>query len=412
MRPRLLWLLGLAAGSTVANLYYVQPLVDMIGRDLEVSLAAAGLLVTLTQLGFVVGLLIVVPLGDLVSRRTLAVGLLLAAAAALMAAAAAPTFMLLAVAIALLGITAVVAQVLVPFAAALSAEVDRGRVIGSIMTGVMLGTLLSRTVAGGLASVAGWRLMFGLAALAMIGLAGVLRRELPADARTVSIPYRRLLRSVAELALREPVLQRRALYGAGSFAVFTGFWTALPFLLARPPYGFGEAVIGAVALIGIPGALLAPRAGAWTDRGRGVPLTGLALILMLVGAGLTLTGTRHLAPLLIGGVLISLGSGCIHVANQSLIYRIDPSARSRLATAYMSAVFTGGMAGSAVAGAAFAQGGWTAVCVIMAIPTVVCLVGWCVEARAGGRLMAVLRLACPIARHSPPERRREAAPDV
>jgi predicted MFS family arabinose efflux permease len=390
IRRGLVWLFGLAAGLSVANIYYIQPLLDVVARDFDVSAAAAGLLVTLTQLGFVIGLLLLVPLGDMMNRGSLATAMLLVAAAAFAVAGMAPTFGILAAAIGVIGVTSVVAQILVPLAATLADDAERGQVVGSVMTGVMLGTLLSRTLSGGVAGVAGWRSMCWIAAALMLGLAALLRRELPNLASGRAVRYRQLFRSVVDLVLHETVVQRRAAYGALSFAVFSAYWTAIAFLLARDPYGFSETAIGAVALIGIPAAFLAPQAGRWTDGGRGNVLTGASLAVMLAGAGFAFLGRGHLGALLVGGLLISVGSGCLHVANQSLIYRLNPEARSRLTTVYMTSLFAGGMGGSALAAMLYATSGWKAVALLGAALTTVGLMGWLV-----GRVVERHRVPLP-----------------
>lgn len=372
----LVFLFALAGGLAVANVYYIQPLLEVVADDLDAGVATAGLLVTVTNFGFVLGLVFLVPLGDVLNRRRLVMLLFFVASAALAAAASAPSIALLASALVVIGVTSVTAQILVPFVSLLARHGDEGKVVGSVMTGLMLGTLVSRSVAGGVAGVVGWRGMYWLGSAVMMMLAVALHRRLPDLPPAACMRYSDLLRSVAGLLRREPILRRHAAYGAVTFAVFNAFWTTLAFLLTEPPYEFSEAAIGAVALIGIPSAFIAPYAGQLADRGRGPAMTGWYLVLALAGVVAAYVGGQHLIALLVGGFLIAFSVGCVHVTNQSLIYRLDPAARSRLTTAYMSSYFFGGMVGSALAAALYAAHGWTGVSILSACCTLAVTVAW------------------------------------
>jgi predicted MFS family arabinose efflux permease len=380
MRRPLVALLALACALTVANLYYAQPLLDTIARQLDVGTGAAGLVVTLGQLGYALGLVLLVPLGDLANRRRLVTVTLLVSAGGLVLVAAAPSFAVLGAAIAVVGFTSVVAQILVPLAATLAGDHERGRVVGYVMTGLLLGTILSRTVAGLVAEVAGWRAMFLVAAVLAAGLAALLHRALPHLAPTTDHPYHRLLQSVWQLMAREPVLRLRSLYGALAFASLNALWTPVAFLLARPPYRFSEAVIGGFALITVPLAFTTGAVGRLADHGHGRRLTGVSLVLMLAGAGFTAAGTGQLWALAVGAVLVTLGLQNVHIVNQNEIYRLDPAARSRITTAYMTTFFVGGVAGSALATAAYTRYGWLGVSGLLAAFALAGLVIWVVEA--------------------------------
>jgi predicted MFS family arabinose efflux permease len=358
---RLIILLAAACGLTVANTYYVQPLLDTISSTFHVGPGTAGLLVTGAQLGYALGLVFLVPLGDLLDRRRLVPAVLTLTALALVAAAVAPGIGVLAAAIVVIGLTSVGAQILIPMAASMAPAEHRGQVVGSVMTGLMLGTLLSRTFAGLLGGLAGWRAVFAFAAVAMLVLAAVLSRSLPRLPRAGELSYGRLLRSVAELVRSEPVLRRRAVYGALAFALFNMFWTTLAFLLSGAPYHFGEAAIGLFALVAVPGAFAAPRAGRLADRGRSRPLTGACFATIGVGFALALAGGHALPALLAGAVVISVGVQCLHVTNQSAIYALGSAAPSRINSAYMVAYFCGGMAGSALAATVYSVRGWSGV---------------------------------------------------
>ena len=358
LSARLVLLLAVACGATAANLYYAQPLLDTIAHELHISSGTAGLLVTFTQLGYVCGLLFIVPLGDLLQRRTLVARLLVVDAAALAGAAAAPSFGVLAIALACAGLTSCVAQILVPFASSLAREEERGRVVGRVMSGLLLGILLARVVSGVVAELGGWRLIYGIAAGAMLLLAIVLRRSLPLADPPSDMAYPRLLASVGTLVREEPVLRARMLLGALSMASFTGLWTALSFLLASE-YGYSELTIGLFSLAGLAGAGIASVAGRAADRGRGLAALRLATALVLLSWGVIALNT--LAALLVGIVALDLGIQATQILNQSAIYRLRPEARSRLTTAYLSAYFCGAVSGSAGASLAWERGGWGAV---------------------------------------------------
>ena len=362
LSSRLVVLLAVACGATVANLYYAQPLLDTIARALNVSSGTAGLLVTATQAGYVAGLVLIVPLGDLLQRRRLVSRLLVIDALALAAATVAPSIGVLAAALAVVGVSSVAAQILVPFASSLAAEEERGRVVGRVMSGLLLGILLARTVAGLVAQLGGWRLIYGLAAGAMLILALVLRRALPVVAPPEGgLGYGELLRSVGTLIREEPTLRLRMAFGFASMVSFSGFWTSIAFLLSGPEYGYSEAVIGLFSLAGIAGAWMAAIAGRVADAGHQLAGTRLAALGVLASWGLLALGAHSLAALLAGIVLFDLGVQATQILNQSVIFRLRPEARSRLNTAYMTCYFAGAVSGSAGASFAWERGGWGAV---------------------------------------------------
>jgi predicted MFS family arabinose efflux permease len=376
---RLVLLLAVACGAAVANLYYAQPLLDVIAGDLGVSSAAAGLLVTSSQVGYAIGLVFLVPLGDLLDRRKMVSRLLLVAAAGLAVAAAAPSFAVLAAAIAVIGITSVVAQVLVPLAGSLAAEHERGQVVGDVMSGLLLGILLARTASGLIASVGGWRSVYVIGAVLMVVLATVLARALPPTPPVTDLPYRALLRSVGALVRDEPILRRRMVYGAVGMASFSVLWTAIAFLLSGDPYNYGEATIGLFGLAGLVGAGAAQRAGRLHDRGRGHAATGAFLLAIAISWILIALGATSLAALIAGIVLLDLGIQGQHILNQSTIYALAPDARSRVTTAYMANNFAWGALGSAGASWAWSAGGWGAISALGGGLAVIGLLAWGVE---------------------------------
>jgi predicted MFS family arabinose efflux permease len=351
----------------------------VIARDLGVSSGAAGLLVTSSQIGYAAGLLLLVPLGDLLDRRRMVTRLLVVTAVGLGLCAAAPSFAVLAAVIAVVGVTSVVAQVLVPLAGSLAHDHERGKVVGNVMSGLLLGILLARTAAGLIAELGGWRVVYVIAAVLMLALAALLARALPPTPPVTDLPYRVLLRSVGTLVRDEPVLRRRMVYGALGMASFSGLWTAIAFLLSGAPYHYGEATIGLFGLAGLVGAGAAQSAGRLADRGHGHRATGVFLLAIAIAWGLLALGTSSLAALIAGVVLLDLGIQGQHIVNQSTIYTLDADARSRITTAYMASNFLWGALGSAGASLAWSAGGWGAVSTLGVGLGVAGLIAWGVE---------------------------------
>ena len=370
---RLVMVLAFACGAAAANLYYAQPLLDEIARALHVSAGTAGLLVTLSQVGYALGLLFVVPLGDLLERRRLVVVVLLVAALALVGCAVAPSLAVLGVLLLIAGLSSCVAQVLVPFAAHLARDEDRGKVVGTVMTGLLLGILLARTISGLLGEWLGWRAVFGVAAGLMVLLLLLLRAELPAAEPTSDLSYPGLLGSVLQLLRDHAVLRLRCVLGALGFAAFSIFWTTLAFLLSQPPYDYDDLVIGLFGLAGAAGALVAGQAGKASDKGHAHRTTLVFTLLLGLSFLPTWWGRHHLWPLIVGVVVLDLGVQGLQITNQSEIYRLDPAARSRITTAYMTCYFAGGALGSAVGSALWSAYGWDGVCLAGAIVGAVAL---------------------------------------
>ncbi|RZK51065.1 MAG: MFS transporter, partial [Hymenobacter sp.] len=286
----LVWLMALTCGLVVANIYYNQPLLVAIGRTFHISDSRASLVATATQIGYTLGMVLVVPLGDMLERKNLIIWMLLAAVGCLGAAAFAPTFGLLAVASVLIGICSSVPQLLLPMAATLAPEADRGRIVGRVMSGLLIGILLSRTLSGYVGAHLGWRVVFEGAAGLMLALAALLAWRLPRNRPAFAGSYTSLMQSLLTLTRELPDLRRSALVGAAIFASFSVFWTTLAFYLASPAYHYGSDVAGFFGLIGALGALAAPLAGKVADtRGPRYAITvGVALALgayLLLGVG-------------------------------------------------------------------------------------------------------------------------------
>jgi len=381
MSRGLIALFAIATGQAVASNYLAQPLLDTISHELRVSSGVAGLIVTTAQAGYAAGLILLLPLGDLFERRRLITTLAVITAVGLGAAALAPSAGFFMAVAGLVGLTSVMAQILVPFAATLSPDAERGRVLGTVMSGLLLGILLARTVSGLVAQVAGWRTVYWLAAALMLAQAVLLWAKLPTYRQHVGLSYPRLLGSVLKIARAEPELRLRAVYGALSFAAFSVLWTTLAFLLSAPPYGYGEGTIGLFGLVGAAGALTASVVGRFTDRGWSRRLTGVSALLLLVGYVLLWMGGSSLVPLLAGVVVLDIGSNGVHITNQSEIYRLQPEARSRVNAFYMTSCFVGAAAGSAVAAFVYERWSWDGVCVLGVAIGLASLALWAFGAR-------------------------------
>ncbi|HEY4828011.1 MAG TPA: MFS transporter [Solirubrobacteraceae bacterium] len=379
-RPLVL-LLALTCGAAAASLYYAQPLLHTIARAFSVSNSSAGLLVTVTQAGYVVGLALLVPIGDLLERRRLIAVMLVVTAAGLGLAAAAPSFSLFVLALAVVGVSAVVAQVVVAMSSSLAGDHERGSVVGTVMSGLLIGILVARTISGVLSELLGWRAVFVVAAVAMLLLAATLRVVLPKVPATERLPYPALLHSVLDLVKGEPLLRQRMLLGATAFGCFSVLWTSLAFLLSGPPYHYSNAVIGLFGLAGLAGALTAPVAGRLADRGHGRLAMSGAILVLLVSWGLLALGKSSVVALIAGIVALDLGVQAMHISNQSAVYSLHGQARSRLTTAYMVAYFMGGVILSAITSALYSSGGWGAVCVLGAATAAIGLLAWLVTER-------------------------------
>jgi predicted MFS family arabinose efflux permease len=357
----MVYVMAVACGVAVANLYYAQPLLHTLAQSFGTSQGTAGLIVTMTQLGYLIGLALVVPLGDLLERRRLITIVSAGTAVALAGASISPGIVSFLIASLAIGLTAVVAQVLVPLAAVLAEDQYRGAVIGRVMAGLLLGILLARTISGFIADAFGWRAVFGLATLFMVVQTVVLRRMLPQSRGKTRLSYPALMGSVFHLFREEPLLRRRIVYGSFGFAAFSVFWTAIAFLLARPPYGYSDSTIGLFGLVGAAGALSASFAGHIHDRGGTRFSTGVLLSLVVLAFAIMGVYKSHLAAIIVGVVLLDIGQQGTHILNQSVIYTLNPEARSRITTAYMTCFFFGGVIGSASSGYVFQFAEWSGV---------------------------------------------------
>ncbi|MFB8027841.1 MULTISPECIES: MFS transporter [unclassified Streptomyces] len=359
-------LFAVACGTAVANVYFAQPLLVTMGHDLGMSPALVGGVVTLTQVGYGLGLLLLVPLGDVTDRRRLVVGQLLLLVAALAVVATARTPALLLAAMAAMGLLAVVTQTLVAFAASMAPPTERGRVVGLVTSGVVVGILLARTASGFMADLAGWRSVYLASASLTALLALVLHRVLPrrTDGPPTTLRYGQLLRSTFTLFARERLLRLRALFGLLVFAAFSTLWSSVALPLSGAPYFMSHSAIGAFGLIGVAGALAASAAGRLNDRGLSRRTTGVALAL-LAASWLPLAFTRSsLWALVAGIVLLDLAVQAVHVTNQTLIHALHPDAGSRMIGGYMVFYSIGSATGAIASTALHAVAGWGAVCAL------------------------------------------------
>lgn len=383
--PGLTAIFAVACGTMVANIYYAQALIGEIAPALGLGGGAAGLVVTLTQLGYGAGLFFVVSLADLVENRRL---ILLLTAGACLAQLGIWTsggvrgFLLFSF---LSGFCSVGAQIMVPLAAHLAPEARRGRVVGNIMGGLIAGIMLARPLANALAAIAGWRAIFGLSALAMAALGVLLAATVPERRPTSGLRYGQVLMSGLSLLRRTPAIQRRTAYQALIFAAFNLFWTAVPLLLAQR-FGLGQSGIALFALAGAGGALAAPVAGRLGDRGH--VRIGTAGALAGAIAAFALAGYAAAAHALVvlaaAAVLLDAATQMNQVLGQRILYSIAPEARGRINSVYMTVVFLAGAAGSTAASLSYAGGGWRATCAIGAGLGAAALLIFVTERRARG----------------------------
>lgn len=365
LSPGLTLLFAVASGLAVANAYFAHPMLDVMADDLGLSRAHAGLIVAATQIGYGLGLILLVPIGDLVDRRKLVIVQSLLSVLALLSISFSFTGPMLLVSMAIMGFLAVLTQAFVAYAATLARPSERGNVVGAVTGGIVLGILLARTVAGALTDLSGWRTVYLVSAFLTLVIVAVLYKLLPRQAKPVEpMSYPRLIGSLFNLLATEPVLRIRGIIAMLIFANITTLLTPLVLPLSAPPFSLSHTAIGLFGLAGAAGAIGATRAGRWADRGFGQRVTGMALALMLA-AWLPISLLPHsLLWLMLGVIVIDFGLQAVHVTNQAMIYRVRPEAQSRLTAGYMVFYSIGSAIGSSSSTLAYAHGGWTGVCLL------------------------------------------------
>ncbi|WP_274650747.1 MFS transporter [Paenibacillus humicola] len=375
----LVLLMAVSCGISVANLYYSQPLLADIARTFHTSARDIGFVSMLTQIGYAVGMLLFIPLGDTKERRGLIVTLLIAVGLSLLAVATAASLPWLYAASFAVGVTTVAPQMIIPLAAQMAAPEERGKVIGNIMSGLLIGILLARTLAGFVGDWLDWRAMYLLAAVMMAVLAAVLRKMLPASYPDKTMTYGKLMKSLGSLIAGQRTLREASLIGALMFGSFSVFWTALTFYLEGPNYGYGSEVAGLFGLVGVVGAGAASLIGRASDRVDPKWMVGFAILTGLLSfCSFRLFGSA-LWGLIIGVILLDLGVQGGQVSNQTRIYALLPDARSRLNTVYMVTSFVGGSLGSSFGTFAWSLWGWPGVCAVGGSLTILAFLVWLVH---------------------------------
>ncbi|PYB70002.1 MFS transporter [Rhizobium wuzhouense] len=381
----LTFIMAAACGLIAANLYYAQPLAGPIADAIGLPLHASGLIVTLTQVGYGLGLFFLVPLGDLVENRKLILVMIGAVTAALIAAGLATTPLPFLAASLSIGLGAVAVQMIVPFAAGLAPEQSRGKVVGNVMSGLMVGIMMARPVSSLVARLGSWHTIFFLSAAVMVALGVALAMTLPERRPQAKLGYLSLIGSMGRLFVTQKVLQRRAAYQAFQFAAFSLFWTVTPLYLVSPAFGLTQTGIALFALAGVAGAIASPIAGRLADRGLSGPATAFGLSSVLTAFVVTLMSPEGswiaLSLLTFAAILLDFGVTTTLVTGQRAIFGLGAELRSRLNGLFMAIFFTGGAIGSAIGAYSYAQGGWTAAAILGGALPLAALLLFLTEAR-------------------------------
>jgi len=364
---RLVTMMAVSCALAVSTIYYHQPLLPQMASSFGLAPTDANFIATLTQLGYAVGLLLIVPLADRQQPRVLASLAIAANAVALLACAAAPSFALLCASSFAVGVTSITAQIIIPALSGLATPAARGRIVGTLLSGLSTGLLMARTASGFIGARAGWRAVFVLASLADVALLAIIFRSLPLAANLTTIGYGRLMRSLGSLVSEERVLCISAATGFMMFAAFSALWATLAALLAQPPYSFGPAVIGAFGLVALLGIAASPRIGALADRIGARTMVLAGAIALAVGFAFIAAGGRGLGWLIAGMVVLDFGNRAGLVGNQARIYALRPEARSRLNTVFIGSYFLGGAAGAALGSYGAHRAAWIGLAAVGAL---------------------------------------------
>ncbi|MFT5713716.1 MAG: putative MFS family arabinose efflux permease [Flavobacterium sp.] len=359
-----------ATGLIVANLYYCQPLIILIAKEFNIPNADAGTITYLTQAGYAIGLFLMVPLGDKIERKSQIMYTTFASVIALIIAATAQSYFVLEIASLLIGITSIVPQLILPLAASLSAPEERGKVVGTIMSGLLVGILLSRTLSGFIGDTLGWRAMFWIASGLCLVLFFIIKKQFPYNKPVFNGSYKQLIGSLFTLIKEQPLLREATLINVFSFAQFGAFWTTMVLLLSEEPFNFTSTTIGLFGIIGASGALAAPLVGKLSDKGSSRIAVGYGLMLIAFSFMIFYFSGASVIGIVFGIIFIDIGMQGVHISNQTRVYSILPDARNRMNTVFMSFSFLGTAAGSAFGLFLWRFGGWHAVtlgCLLLSV---------------------------------------------
>ena len=364
LTPSLLWVMAIATGLVVANIYYNQPLLKQMEGTFKITEGRAQLIAVLTQMGYAAGMLLLLPLADMLERKRLMMFDFVLIVLSLLGAAFAPNMAVMLIASFFIGLSSMIPQMLIPMAAHLTGPENRGKTVGFVMSGLLMGILLSRTLSGYIGAHFGWRTMFMIAAALMLVLWVLLYFMLPKLEAEYDGNYSTLMRSMLRLIKTEPKLRLAALRGALGFACFSAFWTTLTFLLSQPQFNGNSQTAGYFGLVGAFGALGASVMGRLSDRVNPYKLTTVTILLIIVSYVVFSFSGSSLIGLVIGVILLDLGVQSTHISNQTMVFGLNPHERNRLNTVYIVCYFLGGSLGTYLASAVWNRYHWNGVCAI------------------------------------------------
>lgn len=359
----LILIMSITCGLTVANLYYIQPLLGDMAKSFNVHEVSVGSAAMLTQIGYAVGMIFILPIGDIKERKNLITIMLLFSVISLFTMAFSQNIYMLIISSFAVGFTSIIPQLIIPLAAQLSNPNERGKIIGTVMSGLLIGILVSRTISGLIGNYFGWRVVYIVAAIMMIILTLVLRKVIPVTNPVSEVRYFDLLKSLPKLIKEEPILREASLNGALMFAAFSAFWTALTFLLESPHYNMGAQAAGLLGLVGIVGALAAPLVGKLADKKGSRYVIGICIIIVSLSYILFLILGFKMIGLIIGVILLDLGVQSSNISNQARVHSMNEEKRNRINTVYMVSFFLGGSLGSFLGSSAYSNFGWVGVCI-------------------------------------------------
>ncbi|QLY81454.1 MFS transporter [Clostridium intestinale] len=369
----LILIMAITCGLTVANLYYIQPLLGDMAKSFNVHEVSVGSAAMLTQIGYAVGMIFILPLGDIKERKNLITIMLLFSVISLFTMAFSQNIYMLIISSFAVGFTSIIPQLIIPLAAQLSNPNERGKIIGTVMSGLLIGILVSRTISGLIGNYFGWRVVYIVAAIMMIILTLVLRKVIPVTNPVSEVRYFDLLKSLPKLIKEEPTLREASLNGALMFAAFSAFWTALTFLLESSHYNMGSQAAGLLGLVGIVGALAAPLVGKLADKKGSRYVIGICIMIVSLSYILFLALGFKIIGLIIGVILLDLGVQSSNISNQARVHSMNEEKRNRINTVYMVSFFLGGSLGSFLGSSAYSNFGWVGVCIFGIITQIIAL---------------------------------------